>query len=75
MYSVDRNGSVAFDAGDFNSFSRSATGSSLDYVEFTLPSSNKGTLYYNYDDGDYDEKVSSSKRDVYKRQEGRSRGL
>ena len=62
MYSVDRNGSVAFDAGDFNSFSRSATGSSLDYVEFTLPSSNKGTLYYNYDDGDYDEKVSSSKR-------------
>ena len=62
MYSVDRNGSVAFDAGDFNSFSKSATGSSLDYVEFTLPSSNKGTLYYNYDDGDYDEKVSSSKR-------------
>ena len=62
MYSVDRNGSVAFDVGDFNSFSRSATGSSLDYVEFTLPSSNKGTLYYNYDDGDYDEKVSSSKR-------------
>ena len=57
MYSVDRNGSVAFDAGDFNGFSRSATGSSLDYVEFTLPSSNKGTLYYNYDDGDYDEKV------------------
>lgn len=40
---------VAFDSDDFDDVCYEATGRSLDYVKFTLPSSSKGTLYAEYD--------------------------
>lgn len=60
-YSVTAGKVVTFQVNDFNSLCRDVTGDSLNYVRFSLPSSSQGTLYYNYDDGDYDSKVSASK--------------
>lgn len=60
-YRVSAGESVDFQAGDFNDVSLSATGSSLRYVRFTLPASSRGTLYYNYRNGNYESKVSASK--------------
>lgn len=59
-YKVSSGGSVEFNASDFNSAARDATGENLRYVRFTLPSSSRGTLYYDYDDGHYASKVSAS---------------
>lgn len=47
-YSVTTNSSVRFDAADFNSACRSATGDALDYVRFDIPASRYGTLYHQY---------------------------
>lgn len=47
-YSTDENTPVEFDASDFNDVCYSLTGYSLNYVYFSLPSSTRGTLYYNY---------------------------
>ena len=58
-YTVDKNESVTFDDSDFNSYCKDETGSSMDYVKFTLPSSSKGTLYYKYDQSG-EKKVTSS---------------
>lgn len=52
---------VTFDDGDFDDLCQEMTGSRLRYVRFELPSSSKGTLYYGYDDGDYDSKVTESR--------------
>lgn len=38
-----------FDAADFNAACQAVTGDSLNYVQFQLPASRQGTLYYNYD--------------------------
>lgn len=52
---------VEFQSGDFNDVCLAATGSSLQYVRFTsLPAASRGTLYYDYDDGDYNSKVTTS---------------
>lgn len=61
-YSVYSAGAVLFDAADFNSACWSATGESLNYVNFELPASSRGTLYYQYnqDRGTYTGKVSAS---------------
>ncbi|WP_308856436.1 S-layer homology domain-containing protein [uncultured Oscillibacter sp.] len=59
-YQTSNGQAVEFDASDFNDVSREAAGGTLRYVRFTLPSSSKGTLYYDYDDGDYAGKVSAS---------------
>lgn len=59
-YTVTAGKAVEFQADDFNELSRDVTGETLRYVRFTLPSSSRGTLYYDYDDGDYGSKVSSS---------------
>ena len=45
-YTVRAGGEVYFDAGDFDAASRDATGNSLSYVRFELPSSSRGELYY-----------------------------
>lgn len=66
-YRVSGGSSVEFDASDFNDAARDATGETLRYVRFTLPSSSKGTLYYDYDDGDYASKISES-RNYYRTQ-------
>lgn len=47
-YTAAANGSVRFNASDFNSACRSATGDALSYVRFDLPSSQYGTLYHQY---------------------------
>lgn len=66
-YRVSNGDSVEFDASDFNDAARDVTGETLRYVRFTLPSSSKGVLYYDYDDGDYASKVSES-RNYYRTQ-------
>ena len=60
-YSVHQNGKVTLDDNDFNALCRELTGSSLDHVSFDPPPAAQGTLYYRYDNGDYDSKVTSSK--------------
>lgn len=47
-YTAAANGFVRFNASDFNSACRSATGDTLNYVRFDLPSSQYGTLYHQY---------------------------
>ena len=47
-YTAATNGFVRFSASDFNSACRSATGDTLSYVRFDLPSSQYGTLYHQY---------------------------
>lgn len=47
-YATVSRGSVRFNGTDFNSACRFATGDSLSYVRFNLPSSSYGTLYYQY---------------------------
>lgn len=58
-YETAKDEPVDFDSGDFDDICRSITGSRLDYVTFTLPSSSRGTLYYDYGGKD-EEKLSSS---------------
>ena len=61
-YEIDKNEPVTLSASDFKTAYYNATGDTLSYVKFKLPSSSYGTLYYNYDDDDasYDSKVSAS---------------
>ena len=60
-YSTGYRQARLFQPDDFNSLSRSLTGSQLNYVRFELPSASQGTLYYGYrSDGSYDSQVSSS---------------
>lgn len=58
-YSVRSGGTLTFTASDFNDLCRSATGSSLNYVQFELPAASQGTLYYKYS-GSNSAKVSDS---------------
>lgn len=61
-YTTYRGGTVTFDDSDFNNLSLDVTGSSLNYVRFTLPASSKGTLYYDYTSaGNYGSKVTESR--------------
>ena len=48
-YTTVTDGTVRFDAADFNNVCRDLTGSTLNYVRFDLPASRSGTLYYQYD--------------------------
>ncbi len=65
-YSVDSGKTIEFVGKDFNNMSEDLNNEKLDYVNFTLPSSSKGTLYFNYDSGKYDSKVTTSKNYYYK---------
>lgn len=47
-YRTAASGSVRFNASDFNSACRSATGDTLNYVRFDLPASRYGRLYHQY---------------------------
>lgn len=47
-YFVSQGSLVTFSADDFNTLCRDLTGYTLDRVQFTLPASSQGTLYYNY---------------------------
>ena len=60
-YSTAKNTPVTLDDSSFNDFSQDVNDSNFDYIQFTLPSSSYGTLYYGYDsDGDYERAVSSN---------------
>ena len=66
-YTIDEDETLTFDEEDFDDISRDKNDEDLDYITFTLPSDSKGVLYYDYDDGDYDAKVSASKKYYYDR--------
>ncbi|KUG04902.1 hypothetical protein ASZ90_017640 [hydrocarbon metagenome] len=60
-YLTDNNTPVKLVASDFNTACKSATGETLSYVKFTLPSSTYGKLYYDYTSSStYDAAVSAS---------------
>lgn len=61
-YSVRPGGFLLMEAADFNSASQAATGSNVNYIQFELPSSSRGTLYYKYDQAKntYGSKVTAS---------------
>lgn len=61
-YTTSYNAPLTLDDQDFSDLYRSETDETLDYVQFELPSSAQGRLYYNYDDGEYDSAVSASRR-------------
>lgn len=60
-YTTSDDEAVRFKASDFKSVCEDLKDDDLDYVKFTLPSSSKGTLYYDYD-GSSEAKVTSSKK-------------
>ncbi len=65
-YSVSEDEEAVFNDADFNRACKNLTGSNLDYVKFSLPSSSRGILYYDYDSSDSSNtKVSSSKSYYY----------
>ena len=60
-YTTAANTNLTFNANDFNTACSSATGSYLNYVYFTLPSSSYGALYYSTNSSSsYNAAVSSS---------------
>ena len=63
-YSVDADDTKDFDEDDFNDYCEDENDETLDYIKFTLPSSSKGVLYYDYD-GDDEKKVKSSDKYYY----------
>jgi len=63
-YSAYESGTVIFDEDDFNDYCQEENNEDLDYIKFTLPSSSKGILYYDYD-GDDEEKISSTDKFYY----------
>lgn len=61
-YQVVGGNVLTFQDGDFDDYCRAATGDSLDYVRFTLPTTSQGTLYYDYtSSSNYGSKVSASR--------------
>lgn len=65
-YETDEDTEITFDEDDFNTVCEDATGETLTYVKFTLPSTTYGKLYYGYDsEDDYDGKVSATGKYYY----------
>lgn len=63
-YSVDADDTVDFREKDFNNYCKDENGKNLDYVYFSIPSSSKGKLYYDYD-GKKEKKISDSEKYYY----------
>lgn len=62
-YNTAENRAIHFDTETFSNVYQAKTGRVLNYVTFQLPSSSKGTLYYNYSEtGQYSQRVSSQTR-------------
>ncbi|HWQ77313.1 MAG TPA: S-layer homology domain-containing protein [Anaerovoracaceae bacterium] len=66
-YSVTVGSHITFNDDDINEVCEDLTDESLDYVRFTLPTSSKGTLYYNYNSSGSNTKVSASTKYYYKK--------
>ena len=65
-YITDENTVLTLNRTDFYSVCSTVTGGTLSYVNFTLPSSSYGTLYYNYTSSSiYDSKVSAGTKYYY----------
>ena len=65
-YSSAVNNITTFKDEDFNSVCKSLMTTQLSYVQFTLPASSYGTLYYGYSaNGNYDSKVKESTKYYY----------
>lgn len=61
IYTTNEGTALNFRSIDFNAACRGQTGRDLSYVTFTLPQTNRGTLYYNYNgQTQYAEKVTES---------------
>ena len=61
-YSTDGE-AVRFSSEDFSSYTLAVTGRNFRYITFTVPSSDKGTMYYNYLGNDiYDFEINSGRR-------------
>ena len=61
-YQITSGQVLTFQDGDFDDYCRSATGDSLNFVRFTLPSTSYGTLYYDYTSpSQYGSKVTASR--------------
>ncbi len=68
VYSTGPQGVVSFSESDFYSYCYGLTGQTLSYVQFTLPSSSQGTLYYDYSSsGSYSSLVSAGTNYYYSR--------
>lgn len=63
-YKTDAGKEVSFKGKDFNKVCDNLMDEELDYVEFTLPSTSKGKLFYDYDGSD-EEAVSKSDECYY----------
>lgn len=66
-YTVRQGGFVTFDDADFNDLCRDETGGTLRFVQFELPASSRGTLYYDYDGSGYASRVAED-RSYYRSQ-------
>ncbi|HVI40008.1 MAG TPA: S-layer homology domain-containing protein [Anaerovoracaceae bacterium] len=65
-YASTVNNTTTFKDEDFNRVCKSILDTSLSYVQFTLPSSSNGTLYYGYSsNGNYTSKVKESTKYYY----------
>lgn len=59
-YNAYRGKPLKFNGDDFNRACQAATGRDLNYVQFQLPTSGQGTLYYNYNaSSSYNSQVST----------------
>ncbi len=63
-YTTDKNFFVSLDAKDFKTAFQNASGATLSYVKFSLPSSSYGKLYYQ-DESDSDRETVSSGTKYY----------
>ena len=63
-YSGDADEDIDFDEDDFNDYCQDENDEDLDYVTFTIPSSSKGVLWYDYD-GKNEKKVDKSTKYYY----------
>ena len=63
-YEVNSGDTVDFEEDDFNDYCQDENDEDLSFVIFELPSSSKGTLYYDYD-GDDEEKVDDDEEYYY----------
>lgn len=66
VYNTGKGGVVSFSESDFYDYARTVTGQTLSYVQFSLPSSAQGTLYYDYSStNNYGSQVSSGTNYYY----------
>ncbi len=61
-YSTASDQPVTFSAGDFSAVCQAKTGKAVSYITLEQPSTSAGTLYYNYSENQFSQKVAASTR-------------